>query len=92
MNRIDGPGFGQNKPSVTRTADAPSHQPTTAAPASSSDVTSTTTFDRVLSSANAQPEVNVENVARIKQAIANGEYHIDPERVAKAFTDLEGFL
>ncbi|NRB38163.1 MAG: flagellar biosynthesis anti-sigma factor FlgM [Pseudomonadales bacterium] len=98
MNRIDGPGFGHNKPQVSRSSDSSGSASSTKSSAGSESSTAATsassiaTFSQVINSANSQPEIDVENVARIKQAIAQGDYHIDPERVAKAFSELEGFL
>lgn len=38
------------------------------------------------------PEVNAEKIAHIKQEIANGNYPIDAERIAKNMIDLENLL
>lgn len=38
------------------------------------------------------PEIDQPRVDRIRTAIANGEYHIDPRRVAQKFLELDGQL
>ncbi|GLP94998.1 flagellar biosynthesis anti-sigma factor FlgM [Paraferrimonas sedimenticola] len=40
-------------------------------------------------SLNAQPEINSAKVAEIKQAIAEGRYHVDPEKLASNIAKLE---
>lgn len=39
--------------------------------------------------ASGQPEVDQSRVEAIKQRIESGTYHVDPERLATAFLDLE---
>ena len=38
------------------------------------------------------PEVDEARVERIRTAVANGDYHIDPRRVAQKFLELDGQL
>jgi negative regulator of flagellin synthesis FlgM len=38
------------------------------------------------------PEIDQPRVDRIRAAIANGEYHVDPRRVAQKFLELDGQL
>ncbi|KAB7627205.1 flagellar biosynthesis anti-sigma factor FlgM [Alkalilimnicola sp. S0819] len=38
------------------------------------------------------PEVDMERVEAIKQQIADGEYPLNPERIAEKFLELEGML
>ena len=38
------------------------------------------------------PEIDEARVERIRQAVANGQYHIDPRRVAVKFLEVEGHL
>jgi negative regulator of flagellin synthesis FlgM len=38
------------------------------------------------------PNVDMERVARIKTAIARGEYPVDTDRIAEKFVELEGLL
>lgn len=50
------------------------------------------TIARAQAQIEATPEMDRAKVERIKTAIAEGNYHIDSERVAKAFTDLEQLI
>ena len=50
------------------------------------------TVARAQAQLKAVPEIDTAKVERIKTAIAEGNYHIDAERVAKAFTDLEELI
>ncbi len=54
------------------------------APAASSSL-----LARASQLAAAAPEIDQERVDGIKDAIARGEYHIDPEATARAFIDME---
>ena len=38
------------------------------------------------------PEIDEPRVDRIRAAIANGDYHVDPRRVAQKFLELDGQL
>ena len=38
------------------------------------------------------PEIDQARVERIRHAVANGQYHVDPRRVARKFIELEGHL
>lgn len=38
------------------------------------------------------PEVDMDRVEAIKQAIAEGRYPLDPQRIAQKFVELEGLL
>jgi negative regulator of flagellin synthesis FlgM len=38
------------------------------------------------------PEIDQPRVDRIRTAIANGDYHVDPRRVAQKFLELDGQL
>lgn len=94
MNRIDGPSFGANKHGLGRSTEAksnPGGENTPSAGVGNNPVAGTS-FDKAISSAQLQPEIDMEKVSRIKDAIAQGDYHIDAERVAKAFSELEAYL
>lgn len=49
-------------------------------------------LQQVKESIDNTPEVDMERVEAIKQAIAEGRFPVDPKRIAEKFAELEGLL
>lgn len=68
------------------------------APAAGADVAAADTrtesarLSQVRERIDATPEVDLERVAEIKQALAEGRLTVDPQRIAAKFAELEGLL
>ena len=103
VDRIDGPTPGQTrKPDANKPVGAPQQSPSSSEPVQDSsaagavqrdsDVLASSVLKRAEAELATAPEVDRERVNRIKEAIASGEFTIDPERVAKAFIELESIL
>ena len=80
-------------PRATRAAPEHTHGTTAAAPADA--VTLSADASKIInieSKLKHLPEVDAARVERIRTAVANGDYHIDPRRVAQKFLELDGQL
>lgn len=75
------------------TATQVSQTTTTRAPAPAETVSITDTAMRLnkVESQGSSP-INQERIASIKKAIAEGQYHIDPQRIAQKMIDMEDLL
>ena len=75
---------------------SPSHGQSTAAAAAPTDaVTLSADASKIInieSKLKHLPEVDEARVERIRSAVAKGDYHIDPRRVAQKFLELDGQL
>ncbi len=102
VDKIDGPSPGPaRKPDSARTpaatpAGRPGEPVSEASPTTAvrpeSEVVESTLLKRAESEVNNAPDVDRQQINRIKEAISNGEFQVDPERVAKAFIELEALL
>ena len=86
-NRIKGPGpaLDQRTQNAPRGAqEQPASQPASAVVELSSE--------QLLKQMQSLPEVDSQRVQSIKNALANGEYKPDPERIASKFAEIEKLL
>ena len=81
-----------NKSKQVANAQAAQTSPTRpTAPAETVSITDTAMrLNKVENSASSA--INQERVASIKKAIAEGQYHIDPQRIAQKMIDMEDLL
>lgn len=49
-------------------------------------------LQQVRESIDSAPEIDMDRVAEIKKAIAEGRFPIDPKRIAEKFAELEGVI
>lgn len=80
---------------VTEKPDSASSTSTQAAPAAGDNVVLSTeaqTLNRLEAQINAAPEVDAARVAAIKEAIANGSFEINADRIAERMLDNDDML
>jgi negative regulator of flagellin synthesis FlgM len=102
ISRISGSGPSEARSSAAgdartaRAARAPESGAAKAAAAPAADAVTVSRDASKIISIEAKlrdlPEIDEPRVDRIRAAIANGDYHVDPRRVAQKFLELDGQL
>lgn len=86
-NRIKAPS-----PPMDQRAKTPARDQTETSSGSPASAVVELSSDQLLKQMKNLPEVDSQRVQSIKNALANGEYKPDPERIANKFAEIENLL
>lgn len=90
--RLNGVQVGGSGRAQDPSADKSAASSAASRPAAADAASESARLTRVREQIDSAPEVDMARVEAIKQAIAEGRFPIDPERVAEKFIELEGLL
>ena len=91
-SRVGGSGLSGLRGATNKGPRAPERDDVAVGGASGDTAVASSRLQQVRDTIDNTPEVDMDKVEAIKQAIAEGRFPIDPKRIAEKFAELEGLL